>query len=136
MTIWFVFCRANTQVQNSWIIMLVSGFSDSSGGKESTCSAGDMGVAGLILGSVRSPGGVNGDPLQYSCLENSMDRGAWWAAVHVVTKNQAKHMAQCKLDIQDFKKLPNCFPNHFTFPLVVYKGSSCSTSLLTLGMLV
>ena len=79
--------------------MLVSGFPDSSAAKESTCSAGDMGVAGLILGSVRSPGGVNGDPLQYSCLENSMDRGARWAAVHVVTKNQAKHMTQCKLDI-------------------------------------
>ena len=42
--------------------------------------------AGLILGSGRSPGEGNGNPLQYSCLENSMDRGAWRATVHGVTK--------------------------------------------------
>ena len=44
--------------------------------KESACNAGD---SGLIPGSSRSPGEGNGYPLQYSCLENSMDRGAWWA---------------------------------------------------------
>ena len=38
--------------------------------------------------SGRSPGGGNGNPLQYSCLENTIDRGAWWAAVHGVTKTQ------------------------------------------------
>ena len=43
---------------------------------------------GLIPGSGRSPGGRNGNPLQYSCLENSMDQGAWWATVHVVEKSQ------------------------------------------------
>ena len=79
--------------------MLVAGFPDSSAGKEFTCSAGGTGVASLILSSVRFPGGVNGDPLQYSCLENPMDRGALWATVHVVTESQAKHMAQCKWDI-------------------------------------
>ena len=47
--------------------------------KESACSAGD---AGSIPGSRRSPGGGNGHPLQYSCLESSMDRGAWWATVY------------------------------------------------------
>ena len=47
--------------------------------------AGDM---GLIHGLGRSPGEGNGNPLQYSCLENFMDRGAWWAAVHRITKNQ------------------------------------------------
>ena len=41
----------------------------------------------LIPGSERSPGEQNGNPLQYSCLENSMDRGAWWATVHGVTKS-------------------------------------------------
>ena len=41
-----------------------------------------------IPGSGRSPGEGNGNPLQYSCLENSMDRGAWWATVHRVTKSQ------------------------------------------------
>ena len=46
-------------------------------------NAGDM---GLILGSGRSIGGGNGNPLQYSCLENSMDRGAWQDTVHGVTK--------------------------------------------------
>ena len=57
----------------------------SSDGKESACNAGDL---GSILGSGRSPGEGNGYPLQYSCLENSMDGGAWWATVHVVTKSQ------------------------------------------------
>jgi len=51
--------------------------------KESTCNVGD---AVLIPGSGRSPGEGNGNPLQYSCLENSIDRGAWWAIVHGVTK--------------------------------------------------
>ena len=44
--------------------------------------------AGLIPGLGRSPGEGNGNPLQYSCLENSMDRGAWWVTVHRVTKSQ------------------------------------------------
>ena len=52
--------------------------------KESACNAGDL---GLTPGLGRSPGEGNGNPLQYSCLENPMDRGAWWATVHGVTKN-------------------------------------------------
>ena len=55
-------------------------------GKESTCSAGDSGDGGLIPGSERSPGEGNGNPLQYSCLKNPMDRGAWWATVHGVVR--------------------------------------------------
>ena len=51
--------------------------------KESTCKAGD---AGLITGLGRSPEGEHGNPLQYSCLENPMDRGAWQATVHGVTR--------------------------------------------------
>ena len=54
-------------------------------GKESTCNAGDT---GLIPGSGRSPGERHDNPLQYFCLENSMDRGAWWATVHRVEKSQ------------------------------------------------
>ena len=46
----------------------------------------NTGDAGLIPGSKRYPGEGNGNPLQYSCLENSMDRGAWWATVHGVAK--------------------------------------------------
>ena len=63
------------------------GFPCSSVGKESTCSAGDP---GLVLGSGRSPAKGNGNPLQYPCLENLMDTGAWWAAVHGVTKSWAR----------------------------------------------
>ena len=58
-------------------------FPSSSVGKESACSAGDLGSIS-VLG--RSPGEGNGNPLQYSCLENPMDRGAWWATVHGVTR--------------------------------------------------
>ena len=42
--------------------------------------------SGLIPGSGRSPGGGNGNPLQYSCLENPMDKGAWWATVHEIAR--------------------------------------------------
>ena len=45
---------------------------------------------GLIPGSGRAPGGGNGNPLQYSFMENSMDRGAWWATVHGVAKSQTR----------------------------------------------
>ena len=55
--------------------------------KESTCNAEDL---GLIPGLGRSPGGGRGNPLQYSCLENPMDRGAWHAAVHVVAKSRTQ----------------------------------------------
>jgi len=50
--------------------------------------AGNVGDADLILGSGKSPGGVNGNSLQYSCLENPMDIGAWWAIVHGLAKSQ------------------------------------------------
>jgi len=59
------------------------GFPGGSNGKESASNAGDP---GLILASGRSPGEGNGNPLQYSCLGNPMDRGAWWATVHGVAR--------------------------------------------------
>ena len=55
--------------------------------KKSACNAGDP---GLIPGSGRSNGEGNDYPLQYSCLENSMDRGAWRATVHGITKSQTQ----------------------------------------------
>ena len=58
-------------------------FPCSSVSKESACNAGDQ---GSIPGSGRSPGEGNGNPLQYSCLENPMDRGAWQATVHGVAR--------------------------------------------------
>ena len=54
--------------------------------KESTCKAGDTGNTVLIPGSGRSPGEGDGNPLQYSCLENPIYREAWWATVHGVAK--------------------------------------------------
>ena len=59
-------------------------FPGGSQGKESTCSGGDL---GLILKLGRSPGGEHGNPLHYSCLENPMDKGAWWAIVHGIAKS-------------------------------------------------
>ena len=53
-------------------------------------NAGDIRDVGLILGSGRFPGGGNGNPLQYSCLENPMDRKAWRAIVYRVTKSQTQ----------------------------------------------
>ena len=50
-------------------------------------NAGDVRDVGSIPGEIRSPGGGNGNPLQYSCLQNPMDRGAWWATVHEVAKH-------------------------------------------------
>ena len=60
---------------------------DGSAGEESACNAGDEGDMGSISGPGRFSGGGHGNPLQYSCLENPIDRGAWRALVHGVTKN-------------------------------------------------
>ena len=58
-----------------------------SDGKESACNVRDL---GLIPGLGRSPGEGNGSPLQYSCLENPMETGSWWATVHGVAKSQSR----------------------------------------------
>ena len=63
---------------------MIWGFPGGSDGKESACNAGDV---GSVPGSERSPGEGNDNALQYSCLENSMDRGAWRAVVHGVEKS-------------------------------------------------
>ena len=63
------------------------GFPSSLAGKESTCNAGDL---GLIPRLGRSPGGGHGNPSQYSCLENPMDRGAWQAIIHEVAKSRTQ----------------------------------------------
>ena len=72
------------------------GFPGGSEGKASAYSAGDL---GSIPGSGRSPGEGNGNPVQYSCLENPMDRGAWWATVHGIAKSQTR--------LSDFTSLTN-----------------------------
>ena len=58
--------------------------------KNPPASAGDARDSGLIPGLGKSPGEGNGNPLQYSCLENSMDRGTWQATVHGVAKSQTQ----------------------------------------------
>ena len=65
----------------------LQGFPSSSVGKEPACNAEDP---GSIPGSGRSPEEGIGNPFQYSCLENFMDRGAWWATVHRVAKSQTR----------------------------------------------
>ena len=57
------------------------------GVKNTPANAGDLRDVGSVLGLVRSPRGGHGNPLQYSYLENPMDRGAWWATVHKVAKS-------------------------------------------------
>ena len=71
--------------------------------KNSPANAGGVKDMGWICGSRRYPGGGHGSPLQYSCLENPLDRGAWWAIVHRAAKNQTRlkqlsthtHLTQC-----------------------------------------
>ena len=58
--------------------------------KNLPANGGDVRDTGSIPGSEGSPGGERGNPLKYSCLENPMDRGAWWATVHGVTKSWAR----------------------------------------------
>ena len=70
---------------NPWTVAL--GFPSGSVVKNPPANTGD---AGSIPGSGISPGEGNGDPLQYSCLENPMDRGAWWAIVHGIAESQTQ----------------------------------------------
>ena len=83
------------------------GFPGGSDGKESACNAGNIRDAGLTSGSARYPGAGQGNPLQYSCLENPTDRRAWWAAFHNVSKSwiwlkwlsrQAWNKSHCKYE--------------------------------------
>ena len=75
------------------------GFPGGSDSKESACDAGEP---GSIPGSARSPGEGNGNPLQYSCLENPMDRGAWRATVHIVQQRELYSICR---DIPQWKRL-------------------------------
>ena len=93
-TFWHAFCLHTYPVIATWLpgeltpILQYSakGFPQGCSGKESDCNAGDTGDVGLIRGSGGSLREENGNSLQYSCLENPMDRGAWQATVHGVAK--------------------------------------------------
>ena len=65
-------------------------FPGGSAGKQTACNTGDTGDLGSIPGSGRPPGEGTGNPPQYSCLKNPMDRGAWWATVHGIAKSQTR----------------------------------------------
>ena len=96
-------------------------------GKESTCNAGNAGDIGSIPGSGRFPRGRNGNSLQYSCLENPMDRGAWRATVHRVAKSRMQLSMQY------------CFPahlHHFTCPPPKSRASDFFTFLPVLTIIL
>ena len=91
------------------IFFYYTGFPGGSDSIESSCNAGDP---GSILGSERSPGEGNGNPLQYSCLENSMDRGAWWAPVHGLTKSRTQlKQLNTHTSNTDSYFISNCYRN-------------------------
>ena len=94
--------------KNKYVFKHIGGFPGESDGKESVCYAGDP---GLIAGLGRSPEERNGYPLQYSCLENSMDRGAWRATVYGVTKSQTQLSNKEGIYMESIKMvLMNLFP--------------------------
>ena len=80
-------------------------------------NAGAPGDRGLNPGSGRSPGGGNGNPLQYSCLRNPMDRGAWWATVHRVTES----------DTAEYRLYP---PKIFSIAILVIGRTNVETPIL------
>ena len=87
--------------------------------KNLPASAGDVRDTGLIPGSARSLGEGHDNPLQYSCLENPMNRGAWWAAVHIVAwsriqlKLLSMHALREMRYLQEVRLSRTCFPVHF-----------------------
>ena len=76
-----------TQLRNWTITRGTEGLPKASAGKRSACKAGGIGDASSITGSGRPPGEENDNPLHYSCRDNSMDRGTWWATVHGFAKS-------------------------------------------------
>ena len=84
-------------VHQLYLNKAVTGFPGGAVVKILPASAGDIGDLGSIPEVGRTPAGGNGNPLQYSCLENSTDRGAWWAIVHGATKSPTRLSTRAKL---------------------------------------
>ena len=84
-------------------------FPGGSDGKESTCNTGDL---DSIPGLGKSPGEGNGSPLQYSCLEKSMDRGAWQATVHGVAKSWIQ-LSDCHFHFSPYQQTLNDYLNRY-----------------------
>ena len=95
--------------------VITMGFPGGSVGKETICNAGD---AGVIPGLGRSPGGGYGNTLEYSCLENPMDRGAWWVIGHRVAKSQVllKRLSTHTLIIMELQNLAGPPVDHYGPP--------------------
>ena len=94
-------------MRSFYISLALTSFPGGSEGKASACNAGDL---GSIPGSGRSPGGGNGNPLQYSCRENPMDRGAWWATVHRIPKSWTQ-LKRCSMHPWEKSDSSDHFPN-------------------------
>ena len=84
---------------------ILMGFPGGSEVKASACNAGDL---SSITGLGRSPGEGNGNPLQYSCLKNPMDGGAWWATVHRITKNRTRLSDSLQFHFLSFLLFAKC----------------------------
>ena len=81
---------------NDLSVLFLVGLAGRNSGQDSACNAGGTGGSSLIPGLERSPGEGNGNPLQYSCLENPVDRGACWATVHGVAKSQTQFSSRAR----------------------------------------
>ena len=101
------------------LINKLEGLPCSSFGKESACNAGDL---GLIPALGRSPGEGNGNPLQYSCLENPMDIGAWWATVHGVSKSQTQLNNRAYKETVQFSSVTQSCPTLLTPRIPLFMG--------------
>ena len=98
---------------------MMLGFPGGSLIKNLVASAGDARDTGQIPGSGRSPGGGHGNPLQYSCLENSMDRGTWLATVHGVTGlDTSEQLSPCTHDAERVAVAPATGLATFVNPLM------------------
>ena len=107
--VWFL-----AGILSSFIFNFTSDLFGFPGGSEVKASACNVGDLGSIPGSGRSPGEGNGNPLQYSCLKNPMDGGAWWATVHRVAKSQTQ------LSDFTFFHFQICLGLHLLFGLALF----------------
>jgi len=98
--------------------------------KNPPASAGDISKTDSIPGSGRSPGGGHGNPLQYSCLEHPLDRGAWQAMVHSVTKSQTQLK---RLSTGVFLESPGSFYDPIDAGNLISGSSAISKSICTSG---
>ena len=85
------------------IAIRLVGFPGGSVVKNPPANAGDTGDVGLIPGSGKSPGEENGNRLRYSCLDNPVDNGAWWATVHGIAKSEMRLFAKSEMHMHPIR---------------------------------